>query len=685
MWYVGFDYVIIILSQVINFLLGSSHCIEILYVDYGNKEKVSSTSLRPLDSRFAYLPCQAIKCSLKVKPFVELSSPELKGSGIPQWPEHTKKWFKTLLMGRHVTVIFLMANVSNHAQVDIAISREILLPSLSCLHGVLSIMEGIQQFLHSTQFFALFGVSSFMCIVKMAVFSGDKWLANHSFCGPSVYPFPGPLFTHPFSSMPPQHMLFPIVKYCDPPSLPATFSPGFIQPVLSPTSSLNLSDETSPENEPRCHSEKPAITNHKSCLKKRTASILSLGTDELTLSNVPPDLQSRASSGEKSIKLSSQQLEDQTSPQCEAPTDTTFEATVPLSISSNNSSTSSIVGVTTVELDCSNSVSVLSALSKPSTPSSHSSSGLCESNPVTVSSCPLSENDSVTSVAVTENHPEVNDSPQASSPLSAVAIASKSPEKNIHKAVVIKDDCIKFHTIAALPLLSSVISNDSDHYSVIVSHVVNPSEFYLNFASDAEEVKNFDSFQQSLYDHYSTENEPEEDLSENLTVGVVCGAMYTDGTWNRCIIRDIKSTLSKEGDEKKSKYLVQYVDYGNYHWVSIDNIRSLKEEFLSQPALTICCSLATVVPARVKRWRHKKISPSSKVLMTAAGSEDDMLESDQDGEDLFIHDDQDVFESAKESENPHQEWSQEATDRFVCLTDGKVLVASLNEEGKNCG
>ena len=661
--------------------------------------------LRPLDARFVYLPCQAVKCSLKVKPFVELSSPELKGSGIPQWPEHTKKWFRSLLTGKQVSVLFLTANSSNHAQVDVAINRELFLSSLSCLHGVLSITEGVKQFLQSTHFFALFGVSSFMCIVKLAVFNEDRCSPGYLFCGPSVFSFPAPspaFMHHQFPSMPPQHSLFPIVKYCSAPSLPATFSPatfspGFIQPVVSPTSSLNLSDEASPENEPRCHSEQFTMTNHKSVLKKRTSSLSGLETDELVLSDLPVELQSRASCGEKMSKLSSQQTEEQALPECgpsttlEA-TDTTTEAAVALSVSSNDSSSSSFVDITTGGQDCniSLSLSTSSHSSKSSVPSSQSLNGLCESTPVAVAQSPVPNvpsplvKDCTSNVQTSNSHCEVENLTQARSPPSTVTVRSKSPEcnKNIPKALAKKDNCIKFHTIAALPLLSSVISNDSDHYSVIVSHIISPSEFYLNFACDTEEVKNFDSFQQSLHDHCSTETEVEEDLSENLTVGVVCSAKYTDGTWNRGIIRNVQPMMSKEGDERKYKYLVQYIDYGNYHWVPIDNIKSLQEEFLSQPALTFRCSLSGVIPGRVKRSRQKKINLSSKVLMTAAGSEDDFQELDQDSEELFIQDNQDVFESAKESKDHHQEWSQEATDRFVHLTYGKVLIVALNKEGK---
>ena len=622
-------------------------------------------------------------------------------------------------MGQHAVALFLTANSSNHAQVDIAISREMFLPSLSCLRGVLSITEGIQQYLQSTHFFALFGVSSFMCAVKLATFSGDKWSTN-MFCAPSVFTFPAPMFMHPFSGMPPQHSLFPIVKYCSPPSL---VSPGFIQPLVSPTSSI--SDEVTSPNESRCHSEKP-MTTQKSVLKKRTASLSGLGSNEFH--NLP--VQSDASCSAKVSRLSSPQLDDKSSASCGASSDVTLEAAVVLSTSPNNSLSTSFVDVTTVGLECNSSLSASTALSQSSdssTPSSHALSNTVAITTVTA----FTQSSPSSSVSTANSHCEVVNSPQASSPVSTVAIASKSPKCNnkatdditqsfssplsatlsvstanshcelvnslqasspvavaskppeCNKSVVAADDCIKYHTIAALPILSTVISNDSDHYSVIVSHVVSPSEFYLNFALDTEEVKNFDSFQQSLHDHYSAKNEAEDDdLSENLTVGVLCSARYTDGTWNRGIIRDTRCTNSDEN--KTTKYLIQYIDYGNYHWVSINNIRSLQEEFLSQPALTICCTLSGVTPGRAKKWqRGKRTHLSSTLLMAPAGSEDnDMQELDQDGEDLFIHGDQNVFESAKESKDCSlQEWSQEATDQFMHLTDGKILIAAINEEG----
>ena len=674
----------------------SCHQISVLYVDYGNQEEVSLSSLRPLEYKFVHLPCQAIKCSLKIKPFVEISSPELKGSGIPQWPKHTKKWFKSLLVGKHAGVKFLTANSSNHAQVDITINREMFLPSLSCLRGVLSITEGIKQFLQSTHFNTSFGVSSFMCLVKLAVFSGDKWLENHLFCTPSVFTFPalGPPFMHPYTTgVPFQNSLFPVVKYYNSSPLPIAFSPPLVQHVVSPTSTLQLPDE------PHSHSEMP-MTTQKPISKKRTASLL--GDGDSILPNSPVDLpqkskkQAASHVGDHNSSLpsccgSNSQLQEQTSPKY---SDRSTGDGLVMPIAMNNFSVVDVITCTASRTECSGtlSVSASSHSSKSSTPSSHPSSGLCMSNPLapaivaqsvsSVSPSPLSENDStrISSLPAHNSAPcETENSPQASPPLFTIV---KSPEcnKNTPKGITNKSDCIKFHTIAALPILSSVISSDSGHYSVIVSHVVSPSEFYLNFASDADEVKNFDSFQELLHDYYSTEKEDDDNLSANLTVGVICSAKYKDGTWNRGIIRDIKPALSEDGDEKKRKYLIQYVDYGNYHWVAIDDIRSLQEDFLSQPALTICCSLS-VLPHCVKKWRPKKASLSSEVLIAPAGSEDDLEDN---SEELFIHNDHAAFESAEESKDTPsggaQDWSQEATDRFINLTNNKVLVAVLNEE-----
>ena len=94
-----------------------------------------------------------------------------------------------------------------------------------------------------------------------------------------------------------------------------------------------------------------------------------------------------------------------------------------------------------------------------------------------------------------------------------------------------------------------------------------------------------------------------DDLSTLLSAGVICCTKFTNGTWNRAIVRDIKP---KESSDSVNKYLIQYVDFGKYQWVAVKDIQPLKEEFLSQPALTVRCTLVGVVPCNDRKQRQKK-------------------------------------------------------------------------------
>lgn len=646
--------------------------VEVLYVDYGNREEVPLSSLRPLDYRFVILPCQAIKCSLRVKPAIKISAPVLKGSvvsktTIPQWPKHTKKWLRTLLMGKHATVLFLTAVSSNHAQVDIAVTRENFLSSLSCLHGVLSIGEGVKQFLQSTQFsplYALCDVSKFMCAVKLAIVNSEKHLsssttvmpfsANHSFCDSSVFPFPtqipsGSVFLHQFPSMP-QNSLCPFMVHPNPPQ--PLFSPGFVQRIVSPPPSFSPEiDSRSGTVERPCQSEND---DSRSCHtpKKRSASLTASNS-----LNLPDDLQHLCGSKIKVKRLSESEEKSSIS---HSP------------LQQDNHPLSGTHKTDAELLD--QSLLLLSSLSL----SEHSKSFTSNSNPSPDVVSPSQA--VVVAVSTSTASPPLSSSRNSSA--SSILTASESPSradcsvKSTPISVGSKYVSPKFHNIAALPILSSVLSDECLHHNVVVSHVVSPSEFYLNFLSDTEEIKSFDSFQKLLHEHYllNEEKKLEKDLSSLLSVGVICCAKYTDGTWNRAIIRDVKL---KESSNDVNKYLIQYVDFGNYQWVAVKSIQPLKEEFLSQPALTVRCTLTGVVPCDDRRrQRKKKTRISSKVLITAAGAEGDF---EEECDDLANTDSQQFSEPTRKTEDD-KAWSQEAVDWFNKLT-GKMLVATLTEEG----
>ena len=655
--------------------------VEVLYVDYGNKEEVPLSLLRPLDYRFVILPCQAIKCSLKVRPTVEISSPKDSAVNIPRWPKHTKKWLKNLLMGKPATVSFLTAVTSNHAQVDIAVTRENFLSSLSCLHGVLSIGEGIKQFLQSTQFsplYALCGVSKFMCAVKLAVGNGEKHLssntnivpfsASHSFCGSSVFPFPTPassgsVFLRQFPTMP-QYSLFPFMVHPSPPQ--PLFSPGFIQPVVSPPPPSSSPECVTSSIERRCQSENNDLRNCQTP-KKRSSSLTAV---PLTLPEFADDAQQLGGNKTKVKRLSSSEKKLSTNLQQTTPPASSFSETHVTSEVDTELLNSSLL--------TSRSLS-LSGYSKSSLSSSNTSIGVTtpsQAVPASTASPLLSP--SVSSIPTTSELPRADNNTVTVSSPSVTVVESCHSVRSTPSTVVNKYFPPKFHSIAALPILSSVISDECHHHNVIVSHVVSPSEFYLHFLSDAEEIKTFDSLQKSINECYlhNEEKETEEDLSTLLSVGVICCAKYTDGTWNRAIIREIKS---KESSDSVNKYLIQYVDFGNYQWVAVKDIQPLTEEFLSHPALTVRCTLVGVVPCYDKRQRRKKARLSSKVLLTAAGAEDDFQEWEEECNDLSTKDSQQFSEPTRRMEDGDS-WSQEALDWFSRFT-GKMLVATLTEEG----
>lgn len=68
--------------------------ISVNYVDYGNEEELPFIRLRPLDSKFATLPCQAIHCSLG-----DSQQPS------DLWYENISDWFSSLLLGKNIKIV----------------------------------------------------------------------------------------------------------------------------------------------------------------------------------------------------------------------------------------------------------------------------------------------------------------------------------------------------------------------------------------------------------------------------------------------------------------------------------------------------------------------------------------------------------------------------------------------------
>ncbi|XP_069701642.1 uncharacterized protein tud isoform X2 [Periplaneta americana] len=110
-----------------------------------------------------------------------------------------------------------------------------------------------------------------------------------------------------------------------------------------------------------------------------------------------------------------------------------------------------------------------------------------------------------------------------------------------------------------------------DDSTVFVSHVNSPSEFWIQYKCDRNQIEEMETRMLEAV------NFP---LLESLSVGSLCAALFSDGQWYR-------AKILKKTDEECH---VLYVDYGN----SSDSteLRSLPEDLINIPPLAKSCSLS---------------------------------------------------------------------------------------------
>ena len=116
---------------------------------------------------------------------------------------------------------------------------------------------------------------------------------------------------------------------------------------------------------------------------------------------------------------------------------------------------------------------------------------------------------------------------------------------------------------------------------VYVSHVDSPGDLYVQLV-DGEEKLN-----QLMENLAQYESSADGLRIDSVSKGqAVCAKYSEDEAWYRAEVID------KEG----SKINVLFVDYGNIEETSLENIRELKEEFITQPPFAIRCELNKVKP-----------------------------------------------------------------------------------------
>ncbi|XP_030411140.1 tudor domain-containing protein 6-like isoform X3 [Gopherus evgoodei] len=132
--------------------------------------------------------------------------------------------------------------------------------------------------------------------------------------------------------------------------------------------------------------------------------------------------------------------------------------------------------------------------------------------------------------------------------------------------------------------------------SVYISHVNNPSDFYIQLASDEPQLNDIS---EGLNNKTATEGLGQ----QQVQVGdLICAVFSEDGLWYRAVVKE------KLSDEQIS---VQYIDYGNTFVVNICETSRLLEKYSSVPMMSIHSSLAGVQCKQFTNWTQEAVSSFS--------------------------------------------------------------------------
>ena len=158
--------------------------------------------------------------------------------------------------------------------------------------------------------------------------------------------------------------------------------------------------------------------------------------------------------------------------------------------------------------------------------------------------------------------------------LAAASGVSFASEENI-KAISVTT----YPRMASLPKVP--LPSDCDNFTVLVTCVSSPAEFYVQTTNSA----GIDELCTSLYNHFvSNKSQP---LIQPPGVGyLVCGKFSQDGAWYRAEVLE----SSVDGCR------VRFIDYGNAEVVQLCDITECPAEFVSIPILASCCQLGGVAP-----------------------------------------------------------------------------------------
>ncbi|RVE58226.1 hypothetical protein OJAV_G00207030 [Oryzias javanicus] len=127
--------------------------------------------------------------------------------------------------------------------------------------------------------------------------------------------------------------------------------------------------------------------------------------------------------------------------------------------------------------------------------------------------------------------------------------------------------------------------------NVVVCHINDPGDFYIQMVDSMESLL----LSARLQEYYSTPVvlEDEELKVYCPEIGQPCVARFEENQWYRAQVI---------GCPRASKVEVLYVDFGNKKIIPVSDLRKIKDEFFTLPAMATPCCLADVIPLDGETW-----------------------------------------------------------------------------------
>uniref|UniRef100_A0A8C8ADA0 Tudor domain containing 6 n=1 Tax=Otus sunia TaxID=257818 RepID=A0A8C8ADA0_9STRI len=162
---------------------------------------------------------------------------------------------------------------------------------------------------------------------------------------------------------------------------------------------------------------------------------------------------------------------------------------------------------------------------------------------------------------------------------------------------------------------------------VYVSHVNDPLDFYVQLESDEAQLN-------SISEILNNRAQAKELCGQLFQAGDLISAVYSeDSLWYRAVVKE------KTSDNLIS---IQYIDYGNTSVISVDQAHRLPEDLSSIPAISIHCFLGGLQCKKNTIWAEKAVlyftKRTSEVLLTC-----EFVEKVEDKWEVFLSDHQGII------------------------------------------